>query len=111
MRAARQSREARIRFWRVFMVSSFFVVMLGANLFVGAVVIGGRIRAHAAAEQAAANGRTAQIRRPLLDGTFCRNIVFDNNSAQTIADKVERCDQLGNKPGRKSKANFSWGGK
>jgi len=32
LRAARQRREARIRFWRAFAVSSFFVVALGANL-------------------------------------------------------------------------------
>ncbi|HLA20505.1 MAG TPA: hypothetical protein VJZ74_03510 [Pseudolabrys sp.] len=31
LRAARQRREARIRFWRAFAVSSFFVVALGAG--------------------------------------------------------------------------------
>ena len=43
---------------------------------------------------------TAQIRRPLLDGTFCRNIVFDNNTSQSITDKVERCDATEGRAGR-----------
>ncbi len=109
LRAARQSREARVKFWRVFVVSSFFVVVLGANLVVGAVMMVGSYRAHASAEQAAAKGQTAHIRRPLLDGTFCRDIVFDNKSAYTVEDKITRCDQAGRKGNGSSE--FNWGGK
>ena len=32
------------------------------------------------------------MKRPLLDGVFCRSIVFDNNTGQSVTDKVERCD-------------------
>lgn len=111
MRAAGQSREARIKFWRVFVVTSFFVVVLGANLFVGAVVMSGTIRTHFNSDKARANGQTAQVRRPLLDGTFCRNIVFDNATAQTVEDKVERCDNAVGKPQGKGRSQFSWGGR
>ena len=107
--AARHSREARVKFWRVFAVSSFFIVVLGANLFVGAVMMVGSYRAHASAAQVAAKGQTGHVRRPLLDGTFCRDIVFDNNSAQTVEDKIERCDAAGRKS--KSPMEFNWGGK
>jgi hypothetical protein len=111
VRAARHSRDARIRFWRVFIVAAFFAVVLSANLFVGAAVMFGSIRANADAENAAASNKTARMTRALLDGTFCRYTVFDNNSAQAIEDRIERCDLAGNKPKLKSKAEFSWGGK
>ena len=109
-RAARQLREARIRFWRVFVVSSFFVVVLGANLFIGAVVMMGNLRTQVSADKTESNWQTARVRRPLLDGTLCRNIVFDNKTSQTISDKVERWDQGVVKPKVRSKTQFSWGG-
>ena len=109
-RVARQLREARIRFWRVFVVSSFFVVVLGANLFIGAVVMMGNLRTQVSADKTESNGQTARVRRPLPDGTLCRNIVFDNKTSQTISDKVERCDQGVVKPKVRSKTQFSWGG-
>ena len=110
-RAARQLREERIRFWRVFVVSSFFVVVLGANLIVGAVVMIGNIRTQINSDKGETDGQIARVRRPLLDGTFCRNIVIDNRTALTIEDKVERCDQSSSKSNGKSKSQFSWGGK
>ena len=110
LRAARQQREARIRFWRAFAVSSFFVVALGANLYVGAVVVVGKFGSPFASGKTT-NAQTAQIRRPLLDGTFCRNIVFDNDTAKSIEDKVERCDKVSNQPRGRTKTQFSWGGR
>lgn len=110
LRAARRAHEARIRFWRVLAVSSFFIIILGANLFVGAVVMMGNIRTQVSADKPEANGQTARVRRPLLDGTLCRNIVFDNKTSQAISDKVERCDQGVAKPKIRSKTQFSWGG-
>jgi len=109
--AARHAREARIRFWRVFVVSSFFIVILGANLFVGAAVVMGHIRTQVTANNIWAKSQIAQIRRPLLDGTFCRNMTIDNKTAQTIEDKVERCDQGRSRSKAKGKSQFSWGGK
>ena len=110
LRAARQQREARVRFWRAFAVSSFFVVALGANLYVGAVVMIGNL-GNPFDSGKAADASTAQIKHPLLDGTFCRNIVFDNNTSNSISDKVERCDVLRNQPKSKTRSQFSWGGR
>ncbi len=110
LRAARQQREARIRFWRVFAVSSFFIVALGANLYVGAVVLMGNFGNPFVIDKAPLSS-TAQIKRPLLDGTFCRNIVFDNTTAHAIEDKVERCDKTANQPKGRTRTQFSWGGK
>jgi hypothetical protein len=60
---------------------------------------------------------TAQIKLPLLDGTFCRNIVFDNTTSHSIEDKVERCDGAPNAasppspPSGNRRTQFSWGGR
>jgi hypothetical protein len=89
LRAAREAREARVKFWRVFAVSSFFAVVLGANLFVGAVVLVGNLR-----------GAPADDEPDVGDGRV----------AQTIEDKVERCDHRAKK-GTKRKSEFSWGGR
>ena len=94
----------------MFAVSSFFLVVLGANLFVGAVVVIGNIRAQNDWDKVEANGQIARVRRPLRDGTFCRNIVIDNRTSLTIEDKVERSDQPGSKSNGKSKSQFNWGG-
>jgi hypothetical protein len=110
-RAARQAREARIRFWRVFAVSVFFATVLGANLFIGAVVVIGNLRSKVSSNVITSNGRTALIKRPMLDGVLCRNIVYDNQTSNTIDDRIERCDQaVVAKPKGKSKTQFSWGG-
>ena len=110
MRTARRRRETRIRFWSVFAVSAFFVVALGASLYIGAVVAMGNFSGQFDAK-AAASRHTAQIKRPLLDGTFCRTTVFDNTTAQTIEDKVERCARAVSPPKSKTKTQFSWGGR
>ena len=110
LRAARQQREARLRFWRVFAVSSFFVVALGANLYIGTVVMMGNF-GNPFYSGKATPGSTAQIKRPLLDGTFCRNIVFDNTTSHAIEDKVERCDKKADQPRGRTRTQFSWGGR
>jgi hypothetical protein len=109
--AARHARDGRVRFWRLVVVSAFFAVVLSANLFVGAVVVFGNMRVQANAEKAATNGQIARVTRPLLDGTFCRYTVFDNNTANTIEDRVERCDSPRGKPKIRAKSEFTWGGK
>ena len=100
VRAARQSRELQ----RGFLVTVFFAVVLGANLLIGAVVVFRGMQSQFGAEGPAAH--TTKITRPMLDGTFCRNVVLDNRSAQTITDKVELCG-----PRSSGKSEFSWGGK
>lgn len=111
MRVARQQREARIRFWRVFAVSSFFVVVLSANLIVGAVVVIGNMRSQISPEKTETLGQFARVKRPLLDGTFCRFILINNDTLQTIEDKVERCDKVTNQPRSRTRSQFSWGGR
>jgi hypothetical protein len=51
------------------------------------------------------------VRRPLLDGTLCRDMMIDNKTARTIEDKVEPCNPVIDKPKAKSKPEFIWGGK
>src|ERR1700733_8030537 len=85
VRATRHSRELR----RGFLVTIFFAVVLGANLLIGAVVVFRGMQSQFGAESTA--DHTTKITRPMLDGTFCRNVVLDNRSAQTITDKVELC--------------------
>jgi hypothetical protein len=111
LRAARQAREARVKFWRVAIVTSFFAVVLGGGMSVGAVVLVGKLRDAASAEESNARHQTAHIRRPLLDGTFCRDIVIDNQTSKTIGDKIERCDGGYVEPAFRPKAEFTWGGK
>lgn len=109
-RAARHAREARIRFWRVFAVSVFFAAVLSANLYIGAVVVIGKFRSPVSADKVIANGRAALIKRQMLDGVLCRNMIYDNQTSQTIDDKIERCDQaVVAQPIGKSKTQFSWG--
>ena len=110
LRAAREAREARIKFWRVFAVTSFFAVVLGANMFVGVVLLIGNLRTSPTDDPDLGDGRVAQVTHKMLDGTFCRYITYDNKTAQTIEDKVERCDSR-TKKGVKRKSEFSWGGR
>ena len=114
-RAARRAREARVKYWRAFAVSSFFIVVLSASLYSGAAFIFGSFRSHDGSDRIWSPAQTARITRPLLDGTFCRTIIYDNNSARTIEDKVVRCNTGGRDikgmSTSKSAAEFNWGGK
>lgn len=116
-RIARQQHERRVRFWRVFTVAAFFAIALSGNLFIGAMVVQKNFGDVLTFDKLfswtkpAEVAPTAQVRRPLLDGTFCRSIVFDNNTAQSISDKVERCDVLRNQPRGKTRTQFNWGGR
>ena len=108
-RVVRRRREPRNGFWRVFIVSAFFVAVLGANLFVGAVVMVGRVQSQSFIP--GATGPTALVTRPMLDRTFCRYIVFDNNTARTLEDKVELCGTRNRAPTSGGRSDFRWGGK
>ena len=114
LRIARMRREKRIRFWRVCGVVAFFAVAIGGNLFIGMVALqknfGDLIPFHSSNSDGPA--RTAKIRRPMLDGVFCRNIVFDNTKAQAVTDTVERCDGGPKRPATVTYAEpprFTWG--
>ena len=51
----------------------------------------------------------AAVARTLCDGTLCHYMIFDNKTAQTVEDRIGRCDE--NKPKRKQErpATFTWG--
>ena len=105
-RDLRRTREARIKFWRVLIVSTFFVVVLGGNLFVGAVLMFKAL--HTATTETSASFRIGRMTFPLLDGVFCRHILIDNETAQTKEEKVSRCDSQDPVSSRGS-TGFRWG--
>ncbi len=95
-RDLRRSQETRASFWRAAIVSSFFVVVVGASLFLGAVMMIGTFARSGQFELLTTDGRTRRVARALRDGTLCHYIVFDNKTAQAVEDRIGRCDE--NKP-------------
>jgi hypothetical protein len=109
-RSALREREARIKYWRVLVVSVFFAIVIGGNIILGAAVVIGNMQENAKSEIAAVeNRKTGKISRPMLDGVFCRTTVFNNKSGEAQQDKIERCDD--GSPERSHRTEFVWGGK
>ena len=106
-RASRRSHEARVKFWRVAIVSGFFAVVLGANLIVGGVLMVKALRAEAI--KSASYSRLGRVTFPMLDGVFCRQVLYDNQTGQTTKDKIARCDGRAARS-RHSSRTFNWGG-
>ena len=106
-RELRRAREARTKIWRVSVVAFFFVVVLGANLFVGAALMLKVL--HTEAGETAGSMRFGRITFPMLDGVFCRHVLFDNTTAEAKEDKVSRCDddRIRERPGHTT--SFNWG--
>jgi hypothetical protein len=110
-RERRRMREARTKFWRVTLVSAFFAIVLGSNLLIGAVVMIKAIRTSSSTSDIAASKRIGRITFPMLDGVFCRHILLDNKTAQTMEEKISRCDEREQAVSRsRSRSSFSWGG-
>jgi len=108
-RDLRRSHERRINFLHAIIASSFFVVVLGASLFLGAVMVVGAFRSWSASDSMTSDGRTGRIARPLNDGTFCHYMVFDNKTALAVEDRIGRCDEGKPKPKLERPRTFSWG--
>src|ERR1700757_4314357 len=89
-RDLRRAHEAHVNFWHAAIASSFFVIVLGASLFLGAVMMVGAFRSGDTQDLRAADGRTGRIARPLSDGTLCHYMVFDNKTAMAVEDRVGR---------------------
>lgn len=68
-REMRRTQETRTRFWHAAVVSSFFIVVVGASLFLGAVMVVGTFRGEQ--NELTADGRTVRVARALRDGTLC----------------------------------------
>ncbi len=103
-RDARLRQETRVKFVRAAIVTGFFAVVMGANLYVGAVMVMGTMQGKGDDVSVARTGRVSQT---LLDGTFCRSMTYDNALGQITGDKIVRCDDL--KSRRRSSNTFSWG--
>ena len=108
-RDLRRSHETRINFLHAVIASSFFVVVLGASLFLGAVMVVGAYRSWNGSDSMTSDGRTGRVARPLNDGTFCHYMVFDNKTALAVEDRVGRCDEGKPKPKLERPRTFSWG--
>ena len=107
-RSLRRAREARIKFWRVSIVSVFFVLLLGGSLCAGAVLIVKALRT--ATVETAASTRIGRMTFPMFDGIFCRHVLIDNKTSQTKEEKISRCDGRDAASSRIG-SSFSWGGR
>ena len=103
-----RSQETHASVWRAAIVSSFFVVVIGASLFLGAVMMIGTFRDQDGALHS--DGRTTRIARALRDGTLCHYLVIDNRTAQSVEDRIGRCDESKPKPKPVTVPTFRWGG-
>ena len=108
-RTITRSNEARAQFWHVTVVTSFFVVVLGASLFLGTVMVIGTFHRGDPSSELTANGRAGRFARTLRDGTLCHYMVFDNRTAQTVEDRIGRCDENKPKPKQEKPVTFTWG--
>ena len=108
-RDLRRTQTMRASWWQAGIASLFFVVVLGASLFLGVLMMIGTL--HQNGDDLTADGRTARIARSLKDGSLCHFIVFDNKTAQTVEDRIGRCDEGKPKPKRERPPVFSWGGR
>ena len=106
-RELRRARETRTKIWRASAVTLFFVVVLGGNLFVGAVLMLKAVRTQAG--ETATPVRFGRLTYPMLAGVFCRHIVFDNATAQAKEDKVSRCDEDRARARPDRTTSFNWG--
>jgi hypothetical protein len=108
-RDLRRSHETRVNFLHAIIASSFFVVVLGASLFLGAVMVVGAFHSWSGSDSMTSDGRTGRVARPLSDGTLCHYMVFDNKTALAVEDRVGRCDEGKPKPKLERPRTFSWG--
>ena len=108
-RSVHQTKEARLRFWRVIIVTGFFAILIGGNLLAAASFIIDKAEHYFKTEDLSAKYKTARISRPMLDGVFCHSLVLDNKTGQAIEDKIERCD-ASNATARRGQTQFIWGG-
>jgi hypothetical protein len=86
----------------------FFVVVFGATIFLGTVMVVGTFGGDPSNELTA-NGRAGRVARTLRDGTLCHYMIFDNKTAQTVEDRIGRCDENRPAPKQERPATFTWG--
>jgi hypothetical protein len=108
-RDLRRWQETRVRFWHVVVVSTFFLTVIGAGVYLGTVMVIGALRTNTGLTELTADGRIGRIARSLQDGNFCRYILFDNKTALAVEDRIARCDDGTPKLKRQTPTTFSWG--
>ena len=108
--ARRRSRarldDERAKSGRVVIVSSLFLVLIGAALLVGGhTAIGPLLRSAAEARELKGTGDVVYT---MPDGIFCRHMSFDNVTAEVIEGALERCtdDIVGVRP--HAMKGFAW---
>jgi hypothetical protein len=108
-RDLRRWQETRARFWHVVVVSTFFLTVIGAGIYLGTVMVISALRTNTGLTELTADSRTGRIARSLQDGKLCRYILFDNKTGQAVEDRIARCDEATPKLKRQTPATFSWG--
>lgn len=106
MRAKRDERRAKSV--RIAIVVSFFLVLLAAAVLVGQAVIDPLLRSAAAARD---GKRTGEIVYSMPDGSFCRHLSFDNETAEVTEGAVEQCPSDLPRGRARAERNFAWGGR
>ncbi len=106
-RSARSLRdEQRAKTTRLAVVLSLFLALVAATLLVGGrAVIDPMLRAAAEKRQAS---RVGEIVFTMPDGTFCRHLSFDNETAEITEGAVERCTQSSLRAHTRSASGFAW---
>ena len=93
---------------RAVIVSSLFLVLFTTGLlFGGHAVIDPLLRMATAARN---SGEVGEVVVPMPDGQFCRQMSFDNATAELIEGTIERCpDNIAGSPLRRTGRGFTWG--
>ncbi|HEY6381137.1 MAG TPA: hypothetical protein VIY07_04960, partial [Pseudolabrys sp.] len=71
-RDQRRWHETRAKFWHLVVVSTFFLTVIGAGVYLGTVTVIGALRTSTGLTELTAEGRTGRIARSLQDGKLCR---------------------------------------
>jgi hypothetical protein len=98
--------ERRTGSVRVAVVLTLFVALVAAALFVGDAVIDPVRRSAAAVRD---GKRVGEIVYSMPDGSFCRRLAFDNETATLTEGAVEPCPANLPKDRTRSDRNFAWG--
>jgi len=100
--------EQRAKTTSVAVVLSLFLVRLAAGLQTGGRVLDPLL--HAAAEVREAH-RASKIVLTMPGGAFCRQLSFDNKTAELTEGAVEQCPQTDLREPARSGKGFAWGGR
>jgi hypothetical protein len=111
--AASRSPRARRQEWRAKTARLAVVLSLFLVLLIAALFIGGRSviepMLHKAMAQATETHRRGEIVFTLPDGTFCRNLAFDNKTAELTESTVLQCPEARPREPARPPSGFAWG--